>query len=322
MTLYITSLFVGLATMAIILLIWRIFKAEGGLVDTQRRVKQRITGLTDSQEHALKNLDKKSEYSNLPAIREFLSNNSHANELAILLKRSGIKSSVSTFLMISAAGGLAIFLVSKMYLSLGLSIAIAMASVIVLIMILKIKNQKYVEKFEEYFPDAISIISNSLKAGHGIDAAMNSTAMNAPYPVSTEFQRVVAELKLGQSSQVALENLHERVKLGEVKIFITGLILHEQLGGNLSEILDNLESMIRDRFALRREVKSLSAEGRLGAYVLFAVPLAVSAFCIAQGTQIFKDFVNSSFGINMIWTGVAMQVIAFVWIKKIIKIED
>lgn len=322
MTLYVTSLFTGLATVAIIILIWRIFKAEGGLIDTRQRVKQRITGLTDSQDQALKNLDKKNEYSNLPSIREFLSKNSHANELATLLKRSGVKSSVSTFLMICTAGGFAIFLISKMYLSLGLSITIAMASVMVPIMVLKIKNQKYVEKFEEYFPDAISIISNSLKAGHGVDAAMSSTAINAPYPVSTEFQRVIAELKLGQSSQGALQHLYERIKLVEVKIFITGLILHEQLGGNLSEILDNLEGMVRDRFALRREVKSLSAEGKLGAYVLFVAPLAVAAFCLASGTPTFKEFLHSSFGHKMITIGVALQVIAFFWIKKIIKIED
>lgn len=322
MTLILTSVFAGLTTVAIFLLAWRIFKAEGGVVDIRRRVQKRIANLSDFKQHTIKNLDKKNEFSDLPSIREFLSQNTQANELANLLKRAGIKYSVSVFLLMCGMGSFCTFMIVRAHMPFGLSIILAGIAMVLPIMILKAKNQKYIEKFEEYFPDAISIISNSLKAGHGIDAALASTAANAPYPVSVEFQRVIAELKLGQSSQVALENLHNRVKLGEVKIFITGLILHEQLGGNLSEILDNLESMVRDRFALRREVKSLSAEGKLGSYVLFAAPLAVAAFCIASGTHIFMDFANSGFGKQMITMGIGMQIFAYLWIQRIIKIED
>lgn len=318
----VTSSAVGVAAAALIAFVWNTFRADDGVIKKKQKLQERIFGTGEAGSEAVINVEKSHRISHIPLVREKLSQIKKSAEIAELLRRFNSKLSVSTFLALVAGLFIVTWMVLEPYLPFPFPIAVALVIASAPVIFLKIKNQKYIQKFEEYFPDALSIISNALKVGHGIEPALEAVAKTAPYPVSVEFQRVRAEMQLGQTNQAALKSLHNRIKLDEVKIFVTGLSLHDELGGNLSEILDNLEFIIRDRMALKREIASISAHGKSTAKVLFGAPLVVSAFYIRSSSDTFLQFMNSDFGQTTLWIGFFMQVVAFFWIKRIIRISD
>jgi tight adherence protein B len=130
-------------------------------------------------------------------------------------------------------------------------------------------------RFGTQFPNAIDIIVRSLRAGHPVPVAISMVARELPDPVGTEFGIVADEITYGADLETAMRNLAYRVGQEDLPLFVTAVAIQGSTGGNLSEILENLSKVIRDRFKMRRKVKALAAEGKFSALFLSGLPIAI-----------------------------------------------
>ena len=157
-------------------------------------------------------------------------------------------------------------------------------------------------KFGQQFPDAIDIIVRSLRAGHPVPVAISMVARELPDPVGTEFGIVADEITYGADLETGMRNLAYRVGQEDLPLFVTAVAIQGATGGNLSEILENLSRVIRERFKMRRKVKALASEGKFSALFLSALPVAIF-FMIRY---VAPDFYGTVWKFDMTKMGLAM----------------
>ena len=139
-------------------------------------------------------------------------------------------------------------------------------------LVLKIKRTKRLRTFEEQFPEGLDLISRALKAGHAFATGLKMVADEMPEPVGPEFRKTFDEQNFGLPMKDALDNLSFRMPLLDVRFFATAVLIQRETGGNLSEILENLSHVVRERFKILRQVRVYTAHGRFTGYVLLALP--------------------------------------------------
>jgi tight adherence protein B len=187
--------------------------------------------------------------------------------------------------------------------------------------ILKIRKGKRYKLFNEQLGDAIVLISNSLKAGHSFLQAVDSVSKEMPSPISKEFDKVLKEMRLGVSTEKALENLLDRVESDDLELMVTAVIIQRQIGGNLSEILDNLSDTIRERVRLKGEIRTLTAQGRLSGIVISLLPIVISVILFLISPDYLMELFNNPIGALIISIAVINQLIGIFMISRIVKIE-
>jgi len=141
--------------------------------------------------------------------------------------------------------------------------------------VLLVMRKRRHNKFAAQFPDAMDIIVRSLRAGHPVPVAVALVAQELPDPIGTEFGIAADEITYGADVETAMRNLYFRVGQEDLPLFVTAVSIQGSTGGNLSEILENLSSVIRERFKMRRKVKALAAEGKFSALFLSGLPVAI-----------------------------------------------
>jgi tight adherence protein B len=183
------------------------------------------------------------------------------------------------------------------------------------------RRSKRLGKFEEQFPEALELVSRAVRAGHAFQTGLGMVADELDAPVGPEFKKVFEQQNFGLPMREALNALAERVPLLDVRFFVTAVSIQRDTGGNLAEILDNLAHVVRERFKIQRQVKVHTAHGRITGLVLVALP-AVLAILL---TFINPDHMRSMFveplGRMLLMGTVVMQLIGFVWIRQVMKIE-
>jgi tight adherence protein B len=140
---------------------------------------------------------------------------------------------------------------------------------------LRILRGRRQKQFGAQFPDSLDIIVRSLRAGHPVPVAINMVAREMPDPVGSEFGIVVDEITYGADLETALRSLYFRVGQDDLPLFVTAVAIQGSTGGNLGEILENLSKVIRERFKMRRKIRSLAAEGRASAMILSSLPIGM-----------------------------------------------
>ncbi len=309
-----------LAAMAVsILIIWG-GKLMPQKMEQKKSIQQRI--FTNAESQSTTKILRQDRLSDIQYFQSVLEKQLFSYRLTLLLKRAGAPFSVAAFCLLATAAAIILFMTASFFLPFPIPFMTAALGLAAPFYYLNLKNKKYIEKFSTSLPDATSIISNALKIGQGIEQALIKVAKTAPAPLSTEFQTLAGEVKLGIPLETALKNLYERVKTPELKIFTTGICIQQELGGNLSEIMGNLETTIRERFALDREIKVLSAQGIMSMRVLTALPFGFGFVWASGNKKILMDFLTAPDGIKMICFAAFLQIIAFIWMKKIVDIQD
>lgn len=144
-------------------------------------------------------------------------------------------------------------------------------------LLLKILRGRRQKKFSAQFPDAIDIIVRSLRAGHPVPIAISMVAKEMMDPIGTEFGIVSDELTYGSDIETAMRNLYFRVGTDDLPLFVTAVAIQRSTGGNLGEILQNLSTVIRERFKMRRKIRALASEGRASAMILSSLPIGMFA---------------------------------------------
>ena len=192
-----------------------------------------------------------------------------------LLLQSGLTIGMGKLLTLVAVGAVVAFvvgLVARRDLIDALLIGLFCATVVPYLM-LRILRGRRRKAFGAQFPDTLDIIVRSLRAGHPVPIAISMVAREMPDPVGSEFGMVTDEITYGADLETALRNLYFRIGQDDLPLFVTAVAIQGSTGGNLGEILQNLSTVIRERFKMRRKIRALAAEGRASALILSSLPI-------------------------------------------------
>jgi tight adherence protein B len=188
-------------------------------------------------------------------------------------------------------------------------------------LVLRVKRTRRLRAFEEAFPEALDLISRALKAGHAFATGLKMVADEMPEPVGPEFRKTFDEQNFGLPMKDALTNLNVRIPLLDVRFFATAVLIQRETGGNLSEILENLAHVVRERFKILRQVRVYTAHGRLTGYVLLALPAFLGIALAFINPEHMQLLFRERMGHMMLAATVVMQTIGYFWIKQVVKIE-
>jgi tight adherence protein B len=183
------------------------------------------------------------------------------------------------------------------------------------------KRKKRMEKFERQLPDALELVSRALKAGHAFTGGLRMVAEEFEDPVGPEFGKAVDEINFGMAVPDALTNLTQRVDCEDLKFFAVSVIVQRETGGNLSEILEGLGRLMRERFKFQGRVRILSAEGRMSAMVLVAMPFCVVGILSIINPEYMQVLFSDPLGTYLIITALTMMGIGSYVIKKLVAIK-
>jgi tight adherence protein B len=258
----------------------------------------------------------------LPAIDRVLGGTTRGSALGRWIDQSGVKASISgvlvVALLLAAVMALLVGMIAQARWGLFVGGAIGFG---IPFMVLKVKRGRRMRAFEEQFPEALDLIARALKAGHAFATGLKMVADEMPEPVGPEFRKTFDEQNFGLPMKDALDNLTFRVPLLDVRFFATAVLIQRETGGNLSEILENLAHVVRERFKILRQVRVYTAHGRFTGYVLLALPavlgIALSFINPDHMNLLFKE----KMGQMMLLGAIVMQTIGYLWIKQVIKIE-
>jgi tight adherence protein B len=243
-------------------------------------------------------------------------------DIANLLDQARVQWSVGTYVLMTL-GLLFAFGFAGLLLSGSLIVATIAAVIGAFLpyLIARRKATMRLYRFEEHFPEAIDLLTRAIRAGHPLSAGMRMVAEEAPEPIAEEFHETFEQQRFGLPFEDALLGLTDRVNLVDVRIFATAVLVQREVGGNLAEVLENLARTIRARFAIRRQLRVYTAQGRLSGYVLGALPILVGLAIFFLDREYMMTLFTSPIGRFAVVLAVIMQIIGYLWIRKIVNIE-
>ncbi len=177
------------------------------------------------------------------------------------------------------------------------------------------RNKRFMD-FARQLPDALTMMKNSLQAGHTLPKAMQVIAEEMPDPMGVEFYETVEELNLGVPVKSAMGALTKRVKDENLNIFVTAMLVQREVGGNLSQLLGNLSGTIRDRFRVDQEVRALTAEGRMSGYVVGFLPIALAGVINLMQPDYLDPLLHTEAGHSLLKIAGTLEVVGFYFIRK------
>ncbi len=242
------------------------------------------------------------------------------------LELAGISSTPSQFLIVvtsfaSVLGLLGVVLGMANGTSIVLGLLFAILTPVGAKVLIGVRTSRRRAKFADQIDDAVQLIAGSLRAGHGLSAAIASVANEADAPMGEELARAVNESRLGGSLSEALAVTAERMKSKDFDWVAQAIGINAETGGNLAEVLDQVGKTIRERNQVRRQVSSLSAEGRLSGTILIVLPIALFLFFALIQPTYTAAFFGNIFGILALIVAALLMIIGSVWISIVVRVK-
>lgn len=258
----------------------------------------------------------------LPGIDRLVSGTGAGKRMARLIEQSGVRTTASGLALITivaaAGAGLVTFLfVPQRYAPLGAALVAGIAPFLWLLH----KRSQRLKRFEEQFSEALDLLSRAIRAGHALQTALGMAAEELPDPVGPEFKKTFEQQNFGLPLRDALNEMSARIGILDVRFFVTAVLIQRDTGGNLSEILENLAHVVRERFKIRRQVRVHTAHGRFTGYVLLALPAALAIALSFINPEHMQTLFRERIGQMMLMGAIVMQTVGFIWIRHVIKIE-
>lgn len=258
----------------------------------------------------------------LPAVDRLVSKSGGGVWLGKLIEQSGVRTTPSAVaimsILMAVAAALIADVVTHQTLSAPVAAVVAGAGPI---LFLRNRRTARIHVFEEHFPEALDLLSRALRAGHAFQTAMGMIADEMKAPIGPEFKKTFDQQNFGLPLREALMQLSERVPLLDVRFFVTAVLIQRDTGGNLSEILENLAYVVRERFKVLRQVRVHTAHGRFTAFVLLSLPAALGILLTMLNPEHMNPLFHERMGQTMLIVATVMQGIGFIWIRQVIKIE-
>ena len=320
------ALLVAIVTFLIVAcLVFAIWLAVGG-ANTQDIVRQRLETVRQAERRG--NVSPEVQIlrdellSTVPRLNQLLLKVSWLGILQRFTSQAGLTIRPARILLLMAIVGIAAFLLVG-YLYHGIFIAV-IAGVVLAgapLAVIAWQRNRRMGQFEEHLPEALDLLSRAIRAGHSFTTGLELIAQECAEPIAGEFRTTFEEQNLGLPLRDSLLNLTERVPLVDVRLLVTALLIQKDTGGNLAEILDELSRVIRERFSIYREVKIKTAQGRLTAAILIAMPLIMLAVLGTVNPGYIRVLFYDSTGRTMLIVAAAMQIFGSLLLWKIVNIK-
>jgi len=305
---FLASLFVFLALSSV---------SEKGWIKRERRIEDRLRGL--EEEEVVPSILREELLSEIPAFDSFLDRFNLAHSLNFMLNRANFQIRVGEYILLSLLlmvfgfyfftrfGFPGVFsILGGILLSLGL-----------LFFVLNRINKRK-EKFLVQFPDALDLMSGSLRSGYTLPNSFKILAEEMEDPLGSEFQRAVEQMELGLDIFEVLEKMMEKVDLPDLNLFVTAVRIQKDTGGNLTEILDKISITIREKQKVKGNLRAITAQGRFTGVVLTVLPIIVGIVMYVSSPDYLLVLFQNPLGIKMLQYSAVSIIIGFIMVRKIV----
>jgi len=184
-----------------------------------------------------------------------------------------------------------------------------------------VKVDRRAQQFSDQLPDALQLVVGSLRSGFSLPQAFDALVRESSGPVTAEFGRAMAEQRLGADISDALERAAHRARSEDLGWAVIAVRIQREVGGNLAEVLQSTVDTMRERGRLRRHVRSLSAEGRLSAWILIGLPIVLSVVMFFTRRNYLAPLFTTSAGLSMLLFGLVLFVAGIIWMTRVIKVD-
>lgn len=322
MGLIVTVIFFGVFAVAALL----IYASGAGASEKAKQVQATLDSAlaTESQQtrDQIVNLRKNEQFSAIPWINTRLSKLELGPQLQALIHQANLRwSAGSLLLMCGVCFAVLALLVNMKTGSLLIGALVGLVAGFLPIAFVLFKRSKRFNDFQKGLPEACDMMVSALRAGQSLIAAMGMVARECLDPIGAEFRTCFEEQNFGLDLKVAIENLLHRVPLQDLRIVCTAILIQKESGGNLAEVLDKTAHVIRERFRLRREVATRTAQGRMTGWVLTLLPIVLAGALYMVNPEMMSLLWKRDIGIKLLYAAGAMIVIGGLIIRKIVNMD-
>lgn len=294
----------------------------GSNAKTARRMRSRLDEMAQSMDSEAFSLLQEKYYNNLSPVEKWLEPIPGIHKLHEWIEQAGENYPVYRLFLI----GLALSLVTGVGVFLFTShpvFALVLAVFVFPLPILKLKidRDRRLNRCEEQLPEAIDIMTRALRAGHSFHETLELVADELSEPISPEFRKTFSNINYGMSMKVAFMDMLRRMPSMSLLAMTTAIQVQREVGGNTAEILEKIAVVVRGRFRFQRRVKTLTAEGRMSAWVLLLIPFFLAGVMMIVVPDYLPVMTKDPRGINMIISIFVLEVVGMLWIRRIIRID-
>jgi tight adherence protein B len=317
------SILTFLVVAAVLLFIWLFAGTSKGQEVVRRRMEAvRKTEQRGGEAALGVGLLRDEMLSSVPFVNRLMLHWSWSTRLREMISQAGLTMRPAVLVMGSCIALLATYLIAgQFFRRFLLSLLLGLVAGAIPIALVAWKRRRRFRRFEEHFPEALDLLGRAVRAGHAFTTGLEMISKEMPEPIAGEFRKTFDEQNFGLPLRDALLNLAERVPLIDVRFFVTALLIQKETGGNLAEILDGLSRVIRDRFRIYREVQVKTAQGRLTAAILIALPPLMMMILEIVNPHYIGVLFTDPQGPTVLAIAGTLQVIGSIVLWKIIHIE-
>ena len=315
-------IFVGVFAVAALL----IYASGAGASERAKQVQATLDSAlaTESPEmrDQIVNLRKNEQFSAIPWINTRLSKLELGPQLQALIHQANLKWSAGSLLMMcGVCFAMPAFIIHWKTGSTIVALLVGLLVGFTPIAFVLFKRSSRFNDFQKGLPEACDMMVSSLRAGQSLNASMGMVARECLDPIGIEFRTCYEEQNFGLDLKVAIENLLHRVPLQDLRIVCTAILIQKESGGNLAEVLDKTAHVIRERFRLRREVATRTAQGRMTGWVLTLLPVVLAGALYTVNPDMMSLLWKREIGIKLLYAAGAMIVVGGLIIRKIVNMD-
>jgi tight adherence protein B len=238
------------------------------------------------------------------------------------LERAGLNMRVAEFVLISFGSAfippLLVLVLTRNLLLAALVVLLGTVAPFLFLAVLASRRQA---RFDEQLPATLQLLAGALQAGHSLQQAVDTVVHEAGDPIAGEFHRVLTEARLGRPLEEAFEAMAKRTGSIDFEWTVMAIRLQRQVGGNLAEVLSTVSQTIRDRYTLKRQIRALSAEGRLSSLILSVLPVLLFAALLTFNPEFLRPLYTTGTGIMMMAGAAVLMGVGVFWLKQITEIK-
>jgi tight adherence protein B len=297
----------------------------GGAAEQKKQTAARLEAIMMNGRAAAEepvDVRKREFMSSIPLLNRLLANLDLAPKLRDLLSQANLEWTPARLLLMSTA--CCVIPGYLVYLRTGVVILSAVLGILfgaIPFAYVFLKRGKRFDQFEQGLPAALDLMVSGLRSGHSLVSAMSLVAREVPDPIGREFRICFDEQNYGLELRTAMHNMAQRVPIQDVRIVITAILIQKETGGNLAEVLDKCSHVIRERFRLKREIKTKTAQGRLTGIILTLLPVILGFLLYLVNPKHISLLWTRPLGLKMLYTATVMTVVGGLIIRKIVRIR-
>ncbi|WP_043496525.1 type II secretion system F family protein [Georgenia sp. SUBG003] len=238
-----------------------------------------------------------------------------------ILQRAGVKTRPQDFVFLVGIGALVAATLGLLAGGPLLAVLLAAFGPILVRLVLALMVDRRKAAFADQLDDSLQLMAGALRAGHSILQALDSVAAESEEPTSEEFARIINETRMGRELNASLRDTARRMGSEDFSWVTQAIAINREVGGNLAEVLDGVGHTIRERNEIRRQVKTLAAEGKLSAIVLMLLPVGIVGFLTVANPEYIGRFTESILGYGLIIVAIVLLLVGGIWLRKTVNIK-